>query len=865
MVDPRSNRSVKTLVLRFLRARPLVVLGVLFGLTFLGGTLLVRDAVTRTVEQQALAVAEIVAQQASEARSVYAREVVDKLVRDGFGSDEASENKPGHVPIPAQFLKLVGQAGAQRLDRLYEFRPVSKWNLEPSQGLSDDFLRWAWPQLEAQQRNLPTGEKAWQPVSRFEERDGRRVLRFLAADPASQMGCVACHNAHEQRPEVRALRMAAGVEPGKQWQQHDLLGALSITIPLERAESLAGTQVGRTSLFIFGIMAAGFAALVFWYRLRLSRQAQSLNTTSAQLVRSELVARTAQDLLEAKEGVEQAFAELSTYMQAIDQHAIVSVADREGRIVQVNDRLVAVSGYSREELLGQNHNLLNSRTHDPGFFAHMWRTLRAGQVWRGVICNRTKGGDLYWVDSAIVPLKDGRGEIVRYVSIRIDITERKRAEQEMLRLATTDGLTGLANRGLLHDRMKKALAHDRRVGDRAALLFIDLDHFKAVNDSFGHGMGDRLLVDVARRLQACVRSEDTVARQGGDEFIVFLPCIADAEDAGRVADKLQRELSQAFVIDERELYVGASIGVSIFPDDGADAESLRKHSDAAMYQAKEGGRGRVAYFSPALNEQAYDRYTLGTELRRAPGRGELRLVYQPIVAVADRQMVAMEALLRWQHPLRGAVSPADFIPVAESTGQIVALGEWVIQNACQQIRRWRDQGLTVPRVAINLSALEFQQGSLIKRLQAILDSTGVGADSLEFEITEGTLMRQTDDVQHTLAELQAMGAHLAIDDFGTGYSSLAYLKRLPIHTLKIDRGFVVDIGADADDTAIVETVVALARSLKLRVVAEGVETERQCDFLLALGCDDGQGYLFSRPLEVDAMTDLLQARARARG
>lgn len=846
-----------------MRAKPLVVLGVVFALTFLAGTLLVRDAVTRTVEHQALAVAEIVAQQAVVARSVYSKDIVGKLTRDGLGADVDSAQKAGHVPIPAQFLKLVGRASAERADKLYEYRPVSKWNLEPTQGLSDDFLRWAWPQLEAQASTGAEGaEKQWLAISRFEDQGGRRVLRLLAADPASQAGCVACHNAYEQRPDIQALRVASGVEPGKQWKLHDLMGALSVTIPLDRAETLAGTQVGKTSVFIFAILGGSFIAL-FWYNLRLARQERSLHETEAQLARSELVARTAKDLLEAKEGVEQAFAELSTYMQAIDQHALVSVAERDGRIVQVNDRMVAVSGFTREELLGQDHRILKSGTHDIGFFVHMWRTLVSGQVWRGVICNRTKAGDLYWVDSAIVPLKDGRGDIVRYVSIRIEVTERKRAEQEMLRLATTDGLTGLANRGLLRDRMQKALAHDRRVGERAALLFIDLDHFKAVNDSFGHAMGDRLLVEVGHRLLSCVRSEDTVARQGGDEFIVFLPSISSPDDAGMLAEKLLRVLSQAVVIDGQELFVGASIGVSIFPEDGVEVESLLKHSDTAMYQAKDGGRGRLAYYSPALSQSAYERYTLGAELRRAVDRNELRLVYQPMVALSDGQMVGMEVLLRWQHPQRGPVSPADFIPLAESTGQIVALGEWVVRSACQQIRLWRDADIVVPRVAINLSALQIQQGALTTRLQAIFDETGVSGDDLEFEITEGCLMRKTEEVQRTLLELQAMGAHLAIDDFGTGYSSLAYLKRLPIHTLKIDRSFVVDIGVDADDTAIVETVVALGHNLQLRVVAEGVETHLQRDFLTTLGCDHAQGYLFSRPLEVDVMTQYLRTHVQA--
>ena len=835
-----------------------VVLGATFLVIFLMGTWLIRDAVKKTIEHQALAVAEIVASQASTARSVYASAIVGKLTRDGFGPNVESDTLPGHVPIPAQFLKLVGQASSKESDKLYEYRPVSKWNLEPTQGLVDDFLRWAWPQLEAQDPAAPQARVAWKAVSRIEEQGGVRVLRYLSADPASQGGCVACHNVYERKTEIMARRVADGVTPGKQWQQHQLLGALYITIPLDKAEQVAGVQVSETSTFVFGILTISFSGL-FWFNWRLRRQQDSLHHAETQLARSELETLTANELLQAKQGVERAFSELSSYMQAIDQHAIVSVAGRDGRMVQVNDKLLEVSGFSREELLGQDHRVLSSGTHEKAFFEDLWRTLNRGQIWRGVICNRAKAGHLYWVDSAIVPLKDSAGEIVRFISIRIDITDRKKVEHEMVRLATHDGLTGLANRSLLQDRIRQALESNKRTGSQAAVLFIDLDQFKTVNDSLGHEVGDRLLVEVARRLLALVRTEDTVARQGGDEFIVFLPRLPDAAIAGTLAVKLQRQLALPFVVDGREIYIGSSIGIAVFPDDGEDVDTLLRNSDTAMYHVKEAGRNHFAFFAPEMNDRAYDRYALGTELRRAVEREQLSLVYQPVVGMQSGTIEGMEALLRWNHPTRGAVPPGQFIALAESTGQIVPIGEWVIRAACAQIRLWRAKGLAVPRVAINLSAIQIHQSQLVDRIRTILGEEGVGAESLTFEITEGSLMNKTDEVVGTLKQLSELGAHIAIDDFGTGYSSLSYLKRLPIDTLKIDRSFVMDIGSDEDDTAIVVAVIAMAHSLKLKVVAEGVETVPQQDFLRGQGCDQFQGYLFSKPLSAADMEHRLRS------
>ena len=462
-----------------------------------------------------------------------------------------------------------------------------------------------------------------------------------------------------------------------------------------------------------------------------------------------------------------------------------------------------------------------------------------------------------------MPLKDTEGRVKRYISIRIDVTERMQAEQEMRRLATHDTLTGLVNRELLRDRIQQALAGERRRTHRAAVLFIDLDQFKTINDSLGHETGDKLLVEVAQRLVASVRAEDTVARQGGDEFIVFLPRIQDTQNAALIAGKLVQQLALPFRIDGHELYIGSSIGIAVFPEHGDDVDTLLKNSDTAMYTVKEGGRNHHAFFAPQMNEAARERYALGTELRRAAERDELALHFQPIVSIASGEVEALEVLLRWQHPVRGLVPPGDFIALAEASGQIVSIGEWVVRAACQQIKDWRRAGLAVPRLAINLSVIQVHQGDVVNRITAILAETGVEPQALEFEITEGTLMSRTDEVMATLRAMSDLGLGLAIDDFGTGYSSLSYLKLLPIDTLKIDRSFVKDIGQDADDTAIVVAVLAMARSLKLKVIAEGVETVAQREFLREQGCDFYQGYLASRPVPAAAAQALLRVINKA--
>ncbi|MBA3755932.1 MAG: EAL domain-containing protein, partial [Nitrosomonas sp.] len=632
-----------------------------------------------------------------------------------------------------------------------------------------------------------------------------------------------------------------------------------------------------------------------------------------------------------------------------------------------------------QELIGHDHRILNSGKHPKAFFADMWAAIARGDVWHQEICNRSKSGQLYWVDSTIVPLKDSNGKVFCYLSVKVDVTahkhkelvlqerlkesiclhairhdmdlalpvdefcqniisylqeamqfpqiaaavieldskrytsenyrqdlthglqaqimisgevygwlwvfysedqpfllpeeqslidliasdlgrwlEHKQAEHRIVEMATHDVLTGLPNRNLLQDRIVQALAHDRRSQEQAAVLFIDLDNFKVVNDSLGHAVGDQLLQEVAARLTATVRSEDTVARQGGDEFIVLLPNLANAQDAEVVAQKILDELIRPYYIQEKELHVGGSIGIALFPSDGEDMATLLKNSDIAMYHAKEDGRNNYQFFASEMNNLVAEKHTLSTYLRNALKRDELLLHYQPVFGMPGGKLISMEVLLRWQHPQQGSIPPAKFIPLAEENGMIVPIGEWVLRQSCLQIRAWQEQGYDVPKLAINLSIRQFRQKALVVDIMRILNETGVEASCLALEITESMLVENVETTIKTLNQLSALGFEISIDDFGTGYSSLSYLKRYPIDTLKIDQSFVRDIATDPDDAAIIEAIIAMARSLKMKVLAEGVETYEQLTFLTRQGCNLFQGFYFSRPLPATEFRNKLQ-------
>jgi diguanylate cyclase (GGDEF)-like protein len=439
-----------------------------------------------------------------------------------------------------------------------------------------------------------------------------------------------------------------------------------------------------------------------------------------------------------------------------------------------------------------------------------------------------------------------------------DVSAAQAMALQVTHTAEHDYLTGLPNRMLLNDRVGQAIALAPRHGNKVAVLFLDLDGFKHINDSLGHPIGDRLLRSVAERLEGCVRESDTVSRQGGDEFVVLLSEVLHAEDAAITAGRMLQAVAEVHSIDLHELHVTTSIGVSVYPDDGSDAETLIKNADTAMYQAKENGRQSYQFFRPEMNVRAVERQSIEVSLRRALNRQEFTLHYQPKLDLETGKITGAEALLRWTHPTRGPVSPAQFIPIAEDCGLILPIGAWVLREACRQARVWVDAGLPATIMAVNVSAMEFRDGNFLEGLFNILRETGMDPKFLELELTESVLMKHAESTAAILQKLRENGVRVAVDDFGTGYSSLSYLRKFPLDTLKIDQSFVRQVGSDGDDTAIVTAVIGMARSLKLRVIAEGVETPEQVAFLRTHHCDEAQGYHFGRPVTSEQFAALLE-------
>ena len=461
------------------------------------------------------------------------------------------------------------------------------------------------------------------------------------------------------------------------------------------------------------------------------------------------------------------------------------------------------------------------------------------------------------IEDSTAPIHDRRGRVTGAVMVFHDVSTARALSLKMSYLAHHDSLTDLPNRILLNDRLTQAITLAYRHQQKLAVLFIDVDRFKHINDSLGHAVGDRLLQAVAQRLFECVRTSDTVSRQGGDEFVVLLTEIKHARDAAVIADKIILSLSAPYAIDQHELHLTASIGIVTYPDDGMNAETLMKNADFAMYQAKDAGRNNYQFFKTEMNVRAIERLSLENALRHALERHEFTLYYQPKINLLSGAITGVEALIRWQHPVRGLVSPAQFIPVAEECGFIVPIGRWVLREACEQIRRWQRDGFPILRIAVNISPVELRATDFVAKVRDILAETGLDPHCLEFELTETSLMQDSRTTVEVLRELKEIGVLLALDDFGTGYSSLSYVKRFPIDTLKIDQSFVRDLATDADDASIVSAVISMGKSLHMRVVAEGVETRDQLEFLREHSCPFAQGYFFSPPVIAEELGQLL--------
>lgn len=543
--------------------------------------------------------------------------------------------------------------------------------------------------------------------------------------------------------------------------------------------------------------------------------------------------------------------------QVVEQSpTAVILTDPQGNIEYANPKFTQITGYSLTEVHGKNPRLLKSGETSTEEYRDLWTTITAGKEWHGEFHNRRKDGSLFWEHASISPVRNETGDISHFLAIKEDITDRKHYEEQLQHLATHDDLTGLANRALLQDRLEQSILFAKRSGRLVAALLLDLDRFKIINDSLGHSFGDKLLQIAADRLRDSVRGADTVARLGGDEFVILLAEVANEEDVGKVAKKILDRLTAPFQIADREITVTASLGISIYPQDGEDEETLIRNADIAMYQAKEEGNSFRLY-APEMNIVVHEAMEMETDLRRALDRGELLLHYQPKIDLDSGKITGAEALVRWQHPVRGMIAPGMFIPLAEETGLILPIGEWVLENICLQIKNWQTQGFPIVPIAANLSARQFRNDELVATIQRILQDTGLPPHLLELELTESMIMRNVQAAAETMQKLNALGVSLALDDFGTGYSSLNYLRRFPVDCLKIDRSFISDVADDPSAAAVATSIIAIAHSLGLQAVAEGVETEEQLEFLRQCACDSYQGYFCSAPLAVEEFTALL--------
>jgi len=536
----------------------------------------------------------------------------------------------------------------------------------------------------------------------------------------------------------------------------------------------------------------------------------------------------------------------------------IMVTDEHGTVLSVNPAFRDITGYAETEIVGGKPSLLSSGRHDRAFYAGMWRELAARGQWQGEIWNRRKNGEIYLEWLHIVATDGDRVGPVQYIAMFYDVGHFNNARDRIYELANHDSLTGLPNRALCKDRLQQSIVQARRANASVGLLFIDLDRFKEVNDTLGHAVGDQLLMDFSWRLVHAIRDGDTAARLGGDEFVVIAQGLARESDIRIVADKIIQSLAEPFVIEGRDLYVGASVGVAVYPTHGDSADDLLRQADTAMYAAKGDGGNACYFFDDTLEHHRSQRLDLEGGLRRALAQGQLRLAYQPQVSASDGRLVGVEALLRWERPGYGNVPPDQFIPLAEETGLILPIGEWVLRAACLQLAAWRSEGLPPLRMAVNVTARQLNDSDFARRVIAVLEETGTPPDRLEIEITESQLMEKLHGGQANLKQLRALGVTVAVDDFGTGYSSLGRICSLPIDRIKIDKSFVIDLNTNGNSYAVAHAIIAMANALRLEVIAEGVELQEQADLLAGIHCHEFQGYLFGKPQPPEAIAALLK-------
>lgn len=559
----------------------------------------------------------------------------------------------------------------------------------------------------------------------------------------------------------------------------------------------------------------------------------------------------------------QADAELRIAATAFESQEGIQITDDHCEILRVNNAFTNITGYTADEVIGKNPRLMSSGKNSAAFYAAMWESINSNGTWEGEIQNRRKNGEIFPAYLNITAVKDNIGSVTNYVSTLTDITMKSEAAEKIKQLAFYDSLTDLPNRRLLTDRLHQAFSSSARSGRDGALLFIDLDNFKDINDTLGHDIGDLLLQQTAQRLVSCMRESDTVARMGGDEFVVMLEELSTKEiesatQAKTVAEKILAALNQSYRLASHECHCTASIGAAIFSDHHQSREELLKRADIAMYQAKKSGRNTMRFFNPKMQDIINARTELESELRKALEKRQFQLYYQIQVDNAQHALGA-EALIRWLHPQRGLVSPLQFIPLAEETGLILPIGQWVLETACAQIKLWEQDALTRDLVlAVNVSAEQFRQSNFVAQVKVAVQRHAINPNLLKLELTESMLVDNIEGTISNMNKLKEIGIQFSLDDFGTGYSSLQYLKRLPLDQLKVDQSFVRDIATDSSDNAIVRTIIAMAHSLDIDVIAEGVEMQEQRQLLLDSGCTHFQGYLFGKPVPIGQFEELLK-------
>ncbi|MFE8702181.1 EAL domain-containing protein [Cytobacillus sp. FJAT-54145] len=537
----------------------------------------------------------------------------------------------------------------------------------------------------------------------------------------------------------------------------------------------------------------------------------------------------------------------------------VLVTDGRGKILSVNPAFEIVTGYSQEEVIGQNPSILQSGIHDQDFYSSMWGTIEKNGNWKGEIWNKRKNGEIFPEWLTISSIKDEHNKVTNYVAVFSDITDRKHAEEQLRRLAHYDSLTGVANRYSLNKRLESLISTAARYNQQLAVLFLDLDRFKHINDTLGHNYGDLLLKLVSTRLKNLIKNKDMIARLGGDEFVIVLPNLKHPKEAIHIAESIIQALTQPFQLHHQEVYISTSIGISLFPLDGFSMESLLRNADKAMYQAKSRGRNQFELYHTDMHRNETKQMRMENFLRKALEKDEFFLVYHPQVDTKTNKIVGVEALIRWKQEELGIVSPADFIPLAEETGLIIPISEWVLKQACEDLKKIHLNGYPNIRMSVNISALHFNQEGFIKSIHSVIHHTNVNPHFMELELTESMIMPNATETIDKLVKLKQIGLKLSVDDFGTGYSSLSYLNRFPIDTLKIDKGFIKKLCDYKEDFSIVQAIITMAHRLHLHVVAEGVENKKQFDFLKEENCDLIQGFYITKPLTFPDLIDFLES------